>query len=208
MYFWGEEKQSVKGWFPQIIYTVITVEIKIQPALISKRTIIPSFTLRFQGFVAENSSIFMDWVNKLRDPRDCCSGGSYSLIPLSLHIKGRNCKCYTRQERSCVFANFKLWLPCASASCLRVFHLRHRSRGTDENYWPWTLTVNLVSCIMQRDLTVQKLPAQHLWHNAIATLGALRGWGAALWLHSLWKNTLLLFCWATWQNISSLLYTW
>lgn len=136
---------------------------------------------------------------------------SYSLISLSLHAKGRNCKCSARQERCCVFANLKLWLPCASSSCLRVFNMRNRSRMMNEYYWPCTLTINLVSCIMQRDLTIQKLPFPHLWHNPII-LETLRGWGTALWLYSLCNNTMLLFHWATWlfltQNIFSLLYTW
>lgn len=175
------------------------MEVKVQPAFISKWTIIPIFYIEVPGlgrwkFVhgmsqqAKRSQRLFLWC-------------SYSLISLPLHTKGRNSN--VTQGMS-----LQIWLPCASTSYLRVFNIRNRSRVMNEHYWPCTLTINLVSCIMQRDLTVQKLPAPHLWHNPV-TLEALRRRGAALWRYSLGDNILLLFCWATrlcpTQSIASLL---
>lgn len=88
----------------------------------------------------------------------CCS---YSLISFFIH-KNRNCRCDKRRERCCVFADSKSWLPCASAFCLRIFNMRNRSGMMDEPCWPCTLIINFISCIMQGDLTIQKLPFQHL----------------------------------------------
>ena len=96
-------------------------------------------------------------------------------VPFFIH-KNRNCRCDKRQERCCVFADSKFWLPCASAFCLRIFNMRNRSGMMDEPYWPCTLIINFVSCIMQGDLTIQKLPFQHLQHNPII-LEAPRGEG-------------------------------
>lgn len=153
---------------------MITVETKVLPAFISKWTAVPIFYIEVPGLCGCK---FVHFHGRSQQAKRflrlllCCS---YNLISLSLCTKGRNCKCYTRQERCYVFADLKPWLPCASASCVRVFNIRSRSRVMNEHYWPCMLTINLVSCIMHRDLTVQKLPAPHLQHNPII-LKVLRG---------------------------------
>lgn len=86
-----------------------------------------------------------------------------------------------RQEKYYAFADLKLWIPMPLM--IRIFNMKNRSRMMNEHYWPCTLTINLVSCIMQRNLTIQKSPTPHLWYNPI-TPKALREQGVALWLNS------------------------
>lgn len=86
--------------------------------------------------------------------------------------KNRNCKCDKRQERRYVLADLKFCLLYSSTFCLSVFNMRNRSRVMNGHYWPCTLTIDLVSCIMQRHLTIQN----YLPHIYSIILLYLRPW--------------------------------